>query len=285
MPSTVSTLEKQVALEGRFVLQVDEVVNVGEPAESRMTDTPRRSLKLLLSDGHESLVALEKSLIPDLKVASPAGLKVVVDGVQLRRGIGFLHAGNCKVLGGCAFEREHARLDRLAQAERARSRKQLVQDAPENDSGEGIGSAPSQPQQQRQKQQQRQQQQQQPPSFRTSVPSARSSAPDSGPNGETSRVVVGAATHGGQTGAAALSFAFLADDGPQRARLDDDRVQQSQGGVVREDRAERGRQQRVGSAVVGSSFGAVGLANSSAQMSDEDIQRYDSLQMSLALPR
>ena len=55
---------------------------------------------MILTDGVQTLVGMEKKRIFDLNVNSCAGVKIVVQNFQVRRGIAMLRPENCCVLGG-----------------------------------------------------------------------------------------------------------------------------------------------------------------------------------------
>jgi hypothetical protein len=116
-----------------LMVQIEEVLDVSANAMSRLENgslasnnntgnhrppSAKRCLKIAYTDGynppsgdavyreddltpHESLVAVEVQVIPDLNVTSPAGLKVLLHGpMEIRRGVAFWHPGNVTVLGG-----------------------------------------------------------------------------------------------------------------------------------------------------------------------------------------
>ena len=55
---------------------------------------------MILTDGVQTLVGMEKKKLLDLDVNSCAGVKIVVQNFQVRRGIAMLRPENCCVLGG-----------------------------------------------------------------------------------------------------------------------------------------------------------------------------------------
>jgi len=62
-------------LTGQYLLQIEEAVNVAEPVERR-ADTRNRFLKLLVTDGHLQIPAIERFSIPGLDVSTACGTKV-----------------------------------------------------------------------------------------------------------------------------------------------------------------------------------------------------------------
>ncbi|XP_071722694.1 recQ-mediated genome instability protein 1-like [Rutidosis leptorrhynchoides] len=111
LPENVHTLN-MVDLKGPFVLQVDEIVNISCPLRGRYQETPpgiKRCLKLSMTDGVQRVFAMEYKPINDLKVFSPAGLKVAICNVHVRRGLLMLVPEAFTVLGGMVEELEAAR--------------------------------------------------------------------------------------------------------------------------------------------------------------------------------
>ncbi|KAM7254036.1 hypothetical protein ACFE04_028659 [Oxalis oulophora] len=111
LPENVHTLNR-IDLKGPFVLQVDEIVNISCPIRARYHDAPsgiQRCLKLSMTDGVQRVFGMEYRPINDLKVFSPAGLKVAVCNVHVRRGLLMLVPEAFEVLGGFVEELEAAR--------------------------------------------------------------------------------------------------------------------------------------------------------------------------------
>ena len=128
LPQNVAAQETSV-VKGKFVLQVDEIVDVSQAAEHRQGVINNRTLKMLLTDGKQTIVGVEKKRLDELSVLSCAGLKIVVSDFTVRRGIAHLRPENCCVLGGMEAELERQRLKRIAEQERSRKRTQIVADA------------------------------------------------------------------------------------------------------------------------------------------------------------
>jgi hypothetical protein len=105
---------------------VEELVNISEPADSRREETRSRTLKLLLTDGLQTMAGLEVRSIKDLHVNSPAGIKVLCENFEIRRGIALFGPDNLKVVGGMVADLERSRLERIERLESAKKRRQLV---------------------------------------------------------------------------------------------------------------------------------------------------------------
>ncbi|GMH31499.1 hypothetical protein Nepgr_033342 [Nepenthes gracilis] len=111
LPENVDSMHG-VDLPGPFVLQVDEIVNISCSLRQRYLDAPagpKRCLKLSMTDGIQRLFGMEYRPIKDLEVLAPAGFKVVIRNVNVRRGLLMLVPEVVEVLGGCVAELEAAR--------------------------------------------------------------------------------------------------------------------------------------------------------------------------------
>ncbi|KAK3003407.1 hypothetical protein RJ639_020023 [Escallonia herrerae] len=98
-----------VDLAGPFVLQVDEIVNIGCPLKGRYQNalsTLKRCLKLSMTDGVQGVFGMEYQPIKDLEVLARAGLKVAICNVNVRHGLLMLVP---EVFGGLVEELEAAR--------------------------------------------------------------------------------------------------------------------------------------------------------------------------------
>ncbi|KAG2565797.1 recQ-mediated genome instability protein 1-like [Panicum virgatum] len=114
LPEGVGSMHAAV-LDGPFVLQVDEIVNMSAPLKERYRDAhagPKRCLKLSMTDGIQRIFGMEYRPIKDLAVLAPAGLKIIIRNVHIRRGLLVLVPEVIDILGGIADELEAAR-DRL----------------------------------------------------------------------------------------------------------------------------------------------------------------------------
>lgn len=114
LPEGVGRMHAAV-LDGPFVLQVDEIVNMSAPLKERYRDAlagPKRCLKLSMTDGIQRIFGMEYRPIKDLAVLAPAGLKIVIRNVHIRRGLLMLVPEVIEILGGVVDELEAAR-DRL----------------------------------------------------------------------------------------------------------------------------------------------------------------------------
>ncbi|KAL1204005.1 RecQ-mediated genome instability protein 1 [Cardamine amara subsp. amara] len=111
LPRNVASMNR-VELAGLFVLQVDEIVNIGFPLQGRYENANaglKRCLKLSMTDGVQRVFGMEYRPIKDLQVLAPAGLKIVVSNVQVRHGLLMLVPEIIQVLGGMVEELEEAR--------------------------------------------------------------------------------------------------------------------------------------------------------------------------------
>ncbi|KAK9748298.1 hypothetical protein RND81_02G048600 [Saponaria officinalis] len=101
-----------VDLAGPFVLQVDEVVNISCPLRERYKNAApglKRCLKLSMTDGVQRVFGMEYRPIKNLAALSPAGFKVVIRNVNVRRGLLMLVPEVFEILGGSVEELEAAR--------------------------------------------------------------------------------------------------------------------------------------------------------------------------------
>jgi len=98
-------------LEGRYIVQVDEMVDIAHPAQVRYRGGNNKTcLRLSLTDGVQRVHALEYKRIQALQPHAPAGLKIVLSGeVTVRRGTLLLQPENVHVLGGEVAHLEAAR--------------------------------------------------------------------------------------------------------------------------------------------------------------------------------
>ncbi|KAL4036417.1 hypothetical protein IC575_005157 [Cucumis melo] len=111
LPENVDSMHL-VDLPGPYVLQVDEIVNISCALKGRYQTAPaniKRCLKLSMTDGVQRVFGMEYRPIKDLEVLAPAGLKVVISDVSVRRGLLMLVPEAFEVLGGQVEELEAAR--------------------------------------------------------------------------------------------------------------------------------------------------------------------------------
>ncbi|XP_072151309.1 recQ-mediated genome instability protein 1 isoform X2 [Setaria viridis] len=111
LPEGVGGMHAAV-LDGPFVLQVDEIVNMSAPLKERYRDAhagPKRCLKLSMTDGMQRIFGMEYRPIKDLAVLAPAGLKIVIRNVHIRRGLLMLVPEVIEILGAVVDELEAAR--------------------------------------------------------------------------------------------------------------------------------------------------------------------------------
>ncbi|KAJ3151169.1 hypothetical protein HDU86_006159 [Geranomyces michiganensis] len=117
-----------------IVLQVNEVHEVGVPVNAileaiaefkpkkgepprppgQVLRLPRKMLRVILSDGHQQVTAMEYVHLPGIALDSPVGMKVAISGATIRRGILVATPANFNILGGqVAALNEHGSLHRL----------------------------------------------------------------------------------------------------------------------------------------------------------------------------
>ena len=90
LPVHVGEMERGI-LKGPFVLQIDEVANVGASVAQKSAggsnfDNKRRLCKLYITDGCTDIIGIETHFIKELSVLTEAGCKMLVQNVQIRRG-------------------------------------------------------------------------------------------------------------------------------------------------------------------------------------------------------
>ncbi|PSS07647.1 RecQ-mediated genome instability protein like [Actinidia chinensis var. chinensis] len=101
-----------VDLDGPFILQVDEIVNISCPLKGRYQNALsglKRCLKLSMTDGVQRVFGMEYRPIKGLEVLALAGLKVAICNVNIRRGLLMLVPEVFEVLGGQVEDLEAAR--------------------------------------------------------------------------------------------------------------------------------------------------------------------------------
>ncbi|CAM0904880.1 unnamed protein product [Alopecurus aequalis] len=112
LPEGVGGMDAAV-LDGPFVLQVDEIVNMSNPLRERYRDAPagpKRFLKLSMTDGIQRIYGMEYRPIKDLQVLAPIGFKIVIRNVHIKRGLLMLVPEVIEILGGVVDELEAARV-------------------------------------------------------------------------------------------------------------------------------------------------------------------------------
>ncbi|CBZ51145.1 conserved hypothetical protein [Neospora caninum Liverpool] len=109
LPSGVCTLERG-RLEGVHLVEVVEAVNISESrkARTKLAPSEHRCLKLILSDGHETLAAVEYRKIAAFSATTlQRGAKLLLFGApEVRRGLVLLQEANVRVVWGGADEGE-----------------------------------------------------------------------------------------------------------------------------------------------------------------------------------
>ncbi|OQV20125.1 putative Tudor domain-containing protein 3 [Hypsibius exemplaris] len=101
LPPNAGTMSEG-RLSGHFFLQIEEIVNVLASALKQYSETtPRRMLKLRLTDGAQTITAVEEDKITYLSVSTPPGTKVMLMGpVSLSCGFWLIQSHHIKLLGG-----------------------------------------------------------------------------------------------------------------------------------------------------------------------------------------
>ncbi|CAL0330082.1 unnamed protein product [Lupinus luteus] len=111
LPPSVDSMHL-AQLPGPYVLQVDEIVNITCPLRGRYNQAPpgaKRCLKLSMTDGIQRVFGMEYRPIQALEVCAPAGLKVVISNVHVRRGLLMLVPETMEILGGLVEQLDAAR--------------------------------------------------------------------------------------------------------------------------------------------------------------------------------
>eukprot|EP01023_Acetabularia_acetabulum_P047011 TRINITY_DN4925_c0_g1_i2.p2 TRINITY_DN4925_c0_g1~~TRINITY_DN4925_c0_g1_i2.p2 ORF type:complete len:296 (-),score=49.00 TRINITY_DN4925_c0_g1_i2:136-1023(-) len=88
-------------VEGLFIMQIQQVVNIHAPYKSRyMENDNKRCLKLLLCDRQRQFVGIEHQRCPQLGVNMTAGIKILLTNPQITGNKIFLRPQSMHVLGG-----------------------------------------------------------------------------------------------------------------------------------------------------------------------------------------
>ncbi|XP_049849510.1 uncharacterized protein LOC126319866 [Schistocerca gregaria] len=117
LPDNVSQIERGVVgSSSAHLVQIEELVNIGQSLEHRYEDSPHRTLKMTLHDGVQRVAALEVTRISQLNLTSPLGMKALVKNALVCHGVLCLHPHNLEILGGCVEPlNEYAKLSRVQQ--------------------------------------------------------------------------------------------------------------------------------------------------------------------------
>lgn len=111
LPNSFGSLHA-TELSGPFILQVDEISDIGAPLRERYQQRgpmPTRCLKLSMTDGVQRVIGIEYQPIAALHNLFPAGLKICVRHVFVRRGVFLLSCDSVEVVGGLVPRLEEAR--------------------------------------------------------------------------------------------------------------------------------------------------------------------------------
>ncbi|KAH8964640.1 hypothetical protein BDL97_04G077600 [Sphagnum fallax] len=101
-----------IELPGPFILQVDEISDMGSPLRDRYQErvaSAHRCLKLSMTDGVQRVFGIEYRPIALLKCFLPAGIKICLRNVHVKRGIFLLVPEVVEILGGFVQLLEAAR--------------------------------------------------------------------------------------------------------------------------------------------------------------------------------
>eukprot|EP01026_Neomeris_dumetosa_P009797 TRINITY_DN13442_c0_g1_i4.p1 TRINITY_DN13442_c0_g1~~TRINITY_DN13442_c0_g1_i4.p1 ORF type:complete len:441 (+),score=25.42 TRINITY_DN13442_c0_g1_i4:136-1323(+) len=98
-------------LNGMFILQIEEIVNIHEPIKSRYNDNHnKRCLKFILCDGQNKFVGVEHVAVPEFKVDTALGTKILLVHPIFVGNKVLLKPGNVRKLGGMIKYLEDARI-------------------------------------------------------------------------------------------------------------------------------------------------------------------------------
>ncbi|XP_075159760.1 tudor domain containing 3 [Haematobia irritans] len=89
-------------INGRIVLQIQKIRNISAPKANEESTVAPRFLQLELTDGVNSILALEMERIPNLSLKIPPGTKIFLkaDKVQIMQGLLILKETEVQILGG-----------------------------------------------------------------------------------------------------------------------------------------------------------------------------------------
>ncbi|KAJ3148858.1 hypothetical protein HDU89_004439 [Geranomyces variabilis] len=134
LPAKITDAHRVQIGQPPIVLQINDLHEVGMPVNAvleaiaefkpkkgepprppgQVLRLPRKMLRMTLSDGHQQVTAMEYAMLPGIALDSPVGLKVLITGATMRRGILVATPANFKIIGGhVAALNEHGSLHRL----------------------------------------------------------------------------------------------------------------------------------------------------------------------------
>ncbi|XP_034614273.1 tudor domain-containing protein 3 isoform X1 [Trachemys scripta elegans] len=88
-------------LEGPCVLQIQKIRNVAAPKDNEESQAAPRMLRLQMTDGHTSCIAIEYNYMSKISLNTPPGTKIKLSGiVEVKNGFLLLDDSNTVVLGG-----------------------------------------------------------------------------------------------------------------------------------------------------------------------------------------
>lgn len=85
---------------GPSLVQIKEIINIGENIEKKYKDTPHRTLKILFTDGKHHIVGIEHTRLSKISVNTTPGSKVILKNVLIKHGLLLLNDENIEYLGG-----------------------------------------------------------------------------------------------------------------------------------------------------------------------------------------
>eukprot|EP01025_Chloroclados_australasicus_P040901 TRINITY_DN4301_c0_g1_i3.p2 TRINITY_DN4301_c0_g1~~TRINITY_DN4301_c0_g1_i3.p2 ORF type:complete len:232 (+),score=25.38 TRINITY_DN4301_c0_g1_i3:28-723(+) len=104
-------IQQRQILQGKFILQVDEIVNIHAAYKNRYNDNDnKRCLKLILCDGDRQIIGVENKRIPELNVNTSLGIKLLLTNPWMMNNKLYLTQENVTILGGKVQYLEDARL-------------------------------------------------------------------------------------------------------------------------------------------------------------------------------
>uniref|UniRef100_A0A8C8RHX1 Tudor domain-containing protein 3 n=1 Tax=Pelusios castaneus TaxID=367368 RepID=A0A8C8RHX1_9SAUR len=88
-------------LEGPCILQIQKIRNVAAPKDNEESQAAPRMLRLQMTDGHTSCMAIEYNYMSKISLNTPPGTKIKLSGiVEVKNGFLLLDDSNTVVLGG-----------------------------------------------------------------------------------------------------------------------------------------------------------------------------------------
>jgi hypothetical protein len=93
---------------------------------------PRKMLKVILTDGIQTIIGMEYKKIPFLSIVTPIGTKVQLTNATVRRGVLLLDSQNVTILGGVIANlnmlEPHLRIENLLKTKKTGNKKPIAQE-------------------------------------------------------------------------------------------------------------------------------------------------------------